>query len=285
MVHTITRYKWAALLLPLVLVGVVFHSLIWAFLTSGTQTPQAQIETTPMSITSSPHNPTVVQVCFDTPPLYSSNLAHAAAVAIAEKIDSLVTFGSPGLVFFSSFLTSHSYGNEAVSFSVPAVVALPPSPVPQHSSDPYKDRQYKNAYEKAVSSWQQTVSSMQGQLHTLQAQVHGETNKLRHLNFPYDASGSDVLGCLADASTNFQAVKGVKVLLIASDLVNTTSTKEIGALSLSGVVVRVLYHTCVGSPADCSTRDSYWKSYLLRSGAVSVQFFTVAQSTALQETF
>ncbi len=285
MVHNIIRYKWAGLLLPLVVVVVMFHSSIVGFLTGGTQAVQEQGSQTPLSITSPATRPTVVQLCFDTEPLYPSSLAHAAAVALADKIDASTTFNTSGLVFFSSFLTSHSYGNNAVSFSVPAVVPLPAQPVQPHSSDPYKESLYKKAYEKAVASWQQTVHTMQGQLHTLQAQVHEETNKLRTLHFPFDAKGSDVLGCLADASSNFQGVKGVKVLLIASDLINTTSQHDIGSLSLAGVAARIFYHTCIGSVADCQARDSYWKTYLLRVGARSVQFFTPAQSSALQETY
>lgn len=86
MIQKISRYKLYGFALPCIVLVVVFHSIIFAFLTGGTHTPQAQGSPTPMSITSSSHNPTVVESCFDTPPLYSSTLAHAAAVAIAELI-------------------------------------------------------------------------------------------------------------------------------------------------------------------------------------------------------
>lgn len=286
MVQKISRFKWVGVALPLLVAVVLFHSSILAFLTGGTQSSQEQGTPTPITLTSPSTRPTVVQFCADTPPLYSSNLAHDAAVSLADKIDATVTFHTQGLIFFSSFLTAHSYQNTAVSFSVPAVAALPSMPpVPVYPSDPYKAATMKHDYQKSVATWQQTVNIMQAELHTLQAHIHEETNKLRTLHFPYDATGSDVLGCLADAAANMQGVKGVKWLLIASDLVNTTSEKDTGSLSLSGIGVRAIYHTCVGTPNDCQGRDSFWKQFLLHAGAASVQFFTPAQSTALQETF
>ncbi len=228
-----------------------------------------------------------VQACLDTPPLYPSPLFHQAAGAIADRIDQAVTANSGGLAFYLTEITSQSFQNDVLSFSVPAVAAYPspPSP-PRLTDDPYKNAALKQAYQQALLAWQQTIRTQQHNLALLQAKIKGETNTLRSLTPVVDPVADDIYGCLQEAQQHFHAASGEKVLLIASSLSNNTLLQATNRIDLTGVSVRIIFHTCVPPVAAiCQANDLQWKQLFLQSGAKSVAFYDPAQEAAVPVTF
>src|SRR5205823_6360993 len=110
----------------------------------------------------------------------------------------------------------------------------------------------KAAYKKAVACWNETVSTMKTSvLPSIKQAVSVNTDRIRALKFPYNDRGSDIPGAYAEAARNLLGLpaKTVKVLVLASDLVSTTSLDSVGSFSLVGVAVAVLYHTCLDNNA------------------------------------
>lgn len=280
MLSSINRYKWVAIPLICLALAVIFHQPILDYL--GESNTPAQTGLPPIATLSTSPSQNVVHFCMDGPPLYPHALAHQAAETLADKLDSLVVPGSSGMIVYASFIASRSYENDAISFQIPAIKAFPLAPAqPAYGSDQYKNSLLKSDYGKNLKAWQQTIMQLQASLSQLQASVKQETNKLRALVSPDDPDGSDIRGCLVEASQHFQSAQGSKTLLIASDLYSSTSSSFAGSFSLPNVRVKVIWHTCFSTTAICSANDGYWKQQMLSAGATSVQFFDPATSNAL----
>src|SRR5437773_2221349 len=134
MVPFIIRYKWVALLLVVVVAAVVFSPSILPWLLSGTGKAQ---ETAPVVTTTPlPFHPTYVEFRVDTPPYYT--FGHQAAVKMADILDASVQFGSHGIVFHCSYISSRSYFDQCKSLIIPAVPPLSPLPQqPKFTADPF----------------------------------------------------------------------------------------------------------------------------------------------------
>jgi len=167
-----------------------------------------------------------------------------------------------------------------MQLSVPAFPADPAAPVPPKvGDDPYHNADMQQAYQHAYADWQRQLIARHQQLGLLRSQVKQWTNRLRDLPIPYDNTGADVYGCLQTASQHFQGVGGEKMLLIASPLINNTMLQASPTISLAGVTIKIIWHTCVPNvAASCQANDASWKHLFLHLGAHSVTFFDVAQS-------
>jgi hypothetical protein len=250
--------------------------LIASLFGCGKQNPSS-----PPTITNPVYRPSIaLNIEIDTPPLYG--LGHTVALAVANKIDAMATrINSGGLLIFVCLISSHSFEDCPVNFKTPAILSfvLPPS-VPHCGSDPYACSQLKQAYQKALASWQVIHASQLNNVAQVRAWVHTQTDKIRSLTFRYDDTGSDIFGALATASQNLQGVKAAKYLLLASDLVSTTTRQDVGQFSLSGVQVEAIFRTCTDNKT-CQQYTAYWLSVARSAGALSFHTYSPAQSQAL----
>lgn len=227
----------------------------------------------------------VVQVCLDTPPLFSARFFREAAIAIADRVDASVTVNQFGLAVYVTLITHNSFQNDAFQFSVPAFPADPASPPPPTlGDDPYANAQSQSDYQKAFAAWQEALISQHHKLALLRAQVKKWTDTLRSLPAPFDNTGADIYGCLQDASLHFQGVTGKKILLIASPLINNTLLQASPNISLSNASVRVIWHTCTIA-STCQANNAYWLHMFVKFGSKDVTFFDPAQSAVEKPTF
>jgi hypothetical protein len=226
----------------------------------------------------------VLETCLDTPPIFAAHYFHEAATAIANKIDTAVTVNQGGMVVYVTLITHDSFQNNAFQFSVPAFPADPAPPVKAAQGDnPYDNATAQQDYQNAFASWQVALVTQHQKLAGLRSQVKQETDKMRSEGAPYDNTGADVFGCLDTASQHFQGVTGEKFLLIASPLINNTLLQA-ATISLAGVSVRVIWHTCTIA-SICQSNDANWKKRFLQFGAKDVQFYDPAQEEASPVTF
>ncbi len=227
----------------------------------------------------------VVQVCLDTPPLFSARLFREVAKAIADRVDSSITVNQLGLAVFVTLITHDSFQNDVLQFSVPAFAADPVSPIPpKQGDDPYANAKSQSEYQKAVDAWHEVLISQHHKLELLRAQVKQWTDTMRSLPAPFDNTGADIYGCLQDASLHFQGVTGEKFLLIASPLINNTLLQASQKISLADASVRVIWHTC-SIASVCQSNNAYWQHIFLKYGAKEVTFYDPAQSAVEEPTF
>ena len=222
-----------------------------------------------------------LDVEIDTPPLY--NLGREVALTVANKLDELASrINSGGVVVFVCRISSRSFEDCPISFKTPAISAFEmPPPVPTCGSDPYQCSTLKQAYKKALSSWQAVHTMQVNNVTSVRAWVHQQTNKIRSVSFPFDGIGSDIFGAVVTGAQNLQGINTQsKYLLLATDFVSTTSMQDIGSFSLKGVSVAAVYRTCSDNQF-CQQSNSYWSNVLRSSGASSFQVYSPATSQAL----
>lgn len=275
---TLTKYRFLVVLVALGIVVLLFRANIVTWLSQGGSQKSNNGQVGVMIPTPSDKPLTIIQYCRDTKPLYT--LGQNADRAVANNIDSFVQFDTGGMVFYASYIASHSYEHNAISFTIPSVAKqIVPPPAPQYGSDAFKNTLLKDAYEKALAAFRVSSSIQQKNLAVLRVQVHQETNTMRTLPDIFDDKGSDPLGCIALAAQHFQGQAAVKELLIASDMVTTTSMQSIGHISLTGVSVKLIYRTCLlGIAARCQSDNAYWTRFFITAGAKEVQILDPAQS-------
>ncbi len=292
MTSTLTKFRWLIIVLSIALLISLFLSLfgkdiapVVNWLTDpGTPAPSLE----PYKQT--PYQPYVaLQFDIDGPPLYDGKYAHEAAVAVANRIDASVpgSGGGGGMDILVCYISSHSFENCLPSYHIPAVTPFPPLPHEPVCGDNQFDCSVReNQYHKDLAAWKQTISGFQKELAAIRSQVKRFTDRLRNLPPYFDSKGSDLIGALAMASRNLETMKGRRVLLIASDLISTTSEKTTGAFSLSGIEIRVIWHSCaVMDAATCQANDNYFKQFTLKAGAKSFATYSVPVSEAEQITF
>jgi hypothetical protein len=274
------RFWWVPVVLVVLVLAVIFGPSMLTWFTSGTGKSQGTI--TIATPTPLPYHPTYVEFRVDTPPWYT--LGHQAAVKMADMLDASVKQGSNGIVFHCGYISSHSYFDRCVSFVIPAVPPLPPPPQkPKFTGDPYKDAKLRSDYQKTLASWQDAINATQKQLAAIRAQVHQETDQLRKMKFFYDDKASDPLSAITLASEHFQGVTAGRELLIASDMVQNVNPQDAGTITLTGVVVKLIYRTCtLSNAAACQANNAHWVRFFKQAGVKDVQIFDVAQSEALQ---
>lgn len=277
-----SRFK-TTVLVSVFLVGGILCSSFLTACGSGKPNPPS-----PPTIVNPPYRPFIaLNIEIDTPPLY--NLGREAALAVANKIDEMATRNnSGGMVIFVCRISSHSFEDCPVSFETPAIPAfvLPP-PAPVCGSDPYACSTKKQAYQKALASWQVVHTRQVNNLASVAAWVHQQTDKIRSsMSFPWNNTGSDIFGALATASQNFLDLgRNVpKYLVLATDFVSTTTMQQSGSFSLAGVKVAAIYRTCSDN-AYCQQSNSYWSSVVRSAGATSFQVYSPAASSALGLSF
>ncbi len=280
MVPFIKRFKWVALLLPVLVLAVAFGPSMLSWLSSGTSKVQKTISVaTPTPL---PFHPTYVEFRVDTPPWYT--FGHQAALKLADMLDASVKPGSNGIVFHCSYISSRSYFDQCLSFVIPAVPPLSPMPQPpKFTSDPYKDAKLRVDYQKVLTAWQEATVTTQKNLAATRALVHQETDQLRAIKFLADNNASDPMSSIALASEHFRGVTGHKELILASTMIQNVPIQNAGAITLPGVDVKLIYRDCIlASAAACQKNLSDWRGFFKNAHTKSFQAFDVEQSQTLQ---
>ncbi len=283
MVPFINRYKWVVPFLVLAAVLVVFNRPILSWLSSGSGNPQGNIPTPTATL---PFHPEYVEFRPDTPPFFT--FGHQAALKMAALLDASVQFGSNGIVFHCSYISSRSYFDQCASFVIQAVSPLPASPPPPHyTGDAFKDAKLRSDYQKALASWGNAVKVVQAQLDMIRARAHQEIAQLAAMKFPFDDKASDPASGISLASVHFQGVSGKKVLILASTMIQNVPLQNAGTINLQGVDVKLIYYDCIlPTAAACQANLAFWDHFLkVNAHAKSFQAYDVEQSDALQTLF
>lgn len=236
----------------------------------------------------------IVDACINTPPI--SSYFRLAAAVIADRVDSYITVNEGGLLVYVSYISSHSFGDEAWHVAVPAIPAdegqptLSPTPNPASFTNPYDHANavatVTRANTQITTSWQAQLKSNHEKLAAIRAEVKKATDTLRAITPPFDPVANDYLGCLADASQHLANtnVNAEKYLIIVDPHENNTLVNASSSINLSGVSVREIFRSCAVASV-CQATDHADEQLLRSYGARDVQIFDVAQSEALHITF
>jgi len=273
-VTSLSRYKWVVLLLLVIVLAGVFHQALQDALLGKKPT------STPPIVINLPYRPLVnIHYCKDGEPFYANAIAKQADNAVASAVDGLVTANQGGVDVFASYIDSSSFGKTALTIKIPAVSAAPLPPAYPNLSDPYRQASAMKAYKKQLPLWQASFNAWRKNFAQVQADAHQKTDGLRNLKpAPFDNSGSSIWGCLDTAWLNFQGVRGKKVLLIASEMVQNVTDPLPTGFTLSSVTVEIIFHTCITTAAACAANDANWRQIFKRYGANRVTFTSVQES-------
>lgn len=228
----------------------------------------------PVVLSSAYQPDTTLQVCLDNTTSYPPAYLHEASVTLADRIDAYISPNEGGLTVYIALIEADSFQRDILSFRIPAIPALTARPVA--TSDPY-------SYSQHLTQWKKDAQKLSSSLNTLRQSVKPLTNKLRSLRL-HEVDGTDIPGCLDDASAHFASARTRNILLIVSDMQNNEDAQWSSHLNLHHAIVHVLYRTCQVQ-RDCEQNDQFWSRKLFAYGASSVQFFDPSESHALQLTF
>jgi len=198
-----------------------------------------------------------------------------AASNIADRIQSYISPGMAGMFVDVSLIEVNSLQNAYVSFSVPAIQAIPPKPQP--GNDPYQ-------YATALQEWKKTVAQINGLVTSVRATIKPYLDKMRSLHLQ-EVGGTDLPGSADSAAAEFSHFPtGNKMLLYVSDMQSNVNTQFSTHINLYGAKVRVIYRVCQIESA-CEQNDGLWTKQFRAWGASSYEAFDPAQSHAEHITF
>ncbi len=255
------RKKHAAVLVPLCL--FVLLSVSCGTGIGGTPSP-------------TPYKPFLaLHVCGDNTVSYPQQFLQEAARNIADRIEGYISPNMGGMFVDFSLIEVSSLQNTYVSFSVPAIPAIPPKP--QAGNDPYK-------YATALRDWKKQVASVNALVASVRASITPSLDKLRSIHLQ-EVGGTDIVGCADTAADEFSHFPtGNKVLLYISDMQGNVDVNFSKHINLHGSIVRTIYRVCQVERA-CEQLDSYWSKQFKAWGSSSYEAFSPAQSSAEHITF
>jgi hypothetical protein len=229
-----------------------------------------------------------LQVCLDiTGSYYPSDEFNQAKQEVSNAIDAAVAPNTDGLVAYVGVIAANSYQDESSSlftievpkidpFSPPPVLLPPPTP----TGDPYTDstavRHVNAANAQAQANYQAVLKDRYSQLAQVRARVHAQTNRLRAYAPPV-SYGTDEFGCLERGARRLQTVRGDKLILLSTDLQNTTMAEYVNGLNLSGIRVKVMFFRCADAGA-CADTTAWFTGVCQKAHVKSLNFYDVAQS-------
>jgi hypothetical protein len=216
-----------------------------------------------------------LHICGDNTASYPQQFLQEAARNIADRIDSDVLPNRGGMFVDFSLIEVNSLQNTYVSFSVPAIPALPPKP--QAGSDPYK-------YATALRDWKKQVASINALIASVRASIKPSLDKLRSIHLQ-EVGGTDIPGCADTAADEFSYItNGSKVLLYVSDMQSNVDMQLSKHINLHGAIVRTIYRVCQVQSA-CEQNDAYWSKQFKAWDASSYTAYSPAQSSAEHITY
>ncbi len=216
-----------------------------------------------------------LHVCGDNTVSYPQQFLQEAARNIADRIEGYISPNMGGMFVDFSLIEVSSIQNTYVSFSVPAIPAIPPKP--QAGNDPYK-------YATALRDWKKTVASVNTLVASVRASIKPSLDKLRSIHLQ-EVGGTDIPGCADTAADEFSHVtNGNTVLLYISDMQSNVDMQFSKHINLHGAIVRTIYRVCQVERA-CEQNDAYWTKQFKDWGASSYEAFSPAQSSAEHITF
>lgn len=230
-----------------------------------------------------------------TSSVYPSPYFTNAVRAVANAIDQRVQLNEDGATIYIGLINHNSFRSEStvLVITVPPLPADPPRPalhpMPHATGDPYQDAQNQQKVisenNAMLATWQQILLKDHAILGEVQAQVKRQTDQLRRLAPEVDNQATDIHGALARANLRFRdAPKGVKELILETDLQENTDEQVVDGVNLSGVHVKVFFHPCENA-SDCQANDRYWRKVLSLAGARDVSIIDPAQSQTIQNLF
>lgn len=241
-----------------------------------------------------PHQPyRVVQYCPDTSKSVPEMVFHDSNNKVADWIDQAVQPNSEGLLLYANLITANSFAprSTVLQITIPPLPPDPPKPVPQAmptpTGDNVADAQARHRIEEqntqAIQEWQQQLAKNHERLAQVRGQVRQQTDHLRGLNDP-GADHTDVFGCVKRGSLRFQGINGKTLLLLATDLINTTWQEWTPDYPLPNTQVDVIFHYCSDAPT-CDANDANWRQTFLHAGASVVAMYDPAESMTLPNPF
>jgi len=207
-------------------------------------------------------------------------------------LDSSLNVNEGAVQVYISYITSHSYLNDAFSFSVPALgadqeLSLSPTPNPAKYNSPYDHANAVATVTRANATVIATSQDAWQQNHEKLAAAHAlvkkYTSRLRSLPNVWDAAGEDIAGCLQEASERFQGFHGRKTLILASPLVRMVNASNL--INLSDSIEVIDWSCAFASASDCASEKSTWVQRLLSFGASHVTIHDPQQSVVEPPTF
>ncbi len=216
-----------------------------------------------------------LHVCLDNTLSYPIQFQQEAVQNIADRIDSYITPNMGGMLVDVNLIEANSLQDTLVSFSVPAIPAIPPKP--QSGNDPYK-------YAAALKEWNKTVPKVNSLVASVRAQIKPSLDTLRSFH-KQEVGGTDIPGCADTASGEFAHVtQGNKLLLYVSDMQNNIDVQFSKHTNLYGAAVRIIFRPCQVQSA-CQQNDAFWTQQFKAWNASSVEFFSPAESEAEKVSF
>jgi len=217
-----------------------------------------------------------LHVCLDNTLSYPVQFQHEALQNIADRIDSYITPNMGGMLVDVNLIEANSLQDTFVTFSVPAIPAIPPKPQ-AGGNDPYK-------FSLAMRDWKKTVAQVNSLAASVRANIKPYLDTLRAFH-NQEVSGTDIPGCADTASGEFSHFpKGNKLLLYISDLQSNIDVNFSKHINLFGAKVRVIFMPCQLQSA-CSQLQAYYTQQFTAWNASSVEFFSPAESEAEKITF
>lgn len=204
----------------------------------------------------------VVVVCIDASRSYPTAERESARNAVAKALPKLVVPGRKASTVYVYTIGVNTYGKPPeLKLNIPALqdepVAVGASPGPFQGS-----RVSGNAQE-FIERWgelrDQAVSS-----------AHAEGRRLNSLKVSASESGTDLGGCLKNASEQFAdpSRKGPRHLVMASDL-DPDGLQQQSTARITGAAVSVVNFTC-SQAVRCDARKTRWTKKFRELGASTV---------------
>jgi len=207
---------------------------------------------------------------------------------MADWIEKLVQPAQDGTLIYIRWINFNSYSDQSQALApieIPAIEPYPAALTPLPSPQPFRPDQRATATigtQQTKTAYDDTRKRVDNGVSQTRLDIHQKVAGLRQL--PYRSLGpSDIWGCPQRATELFQAVKGAKYLVIASDM-EIVGPQQRVEVHLDGVKVIVIDYKC-DSAFECSSKTKYWNTELGKAGAASVTFYSPDQTTAIDQLF
>ncbi|MFJ4710865.1 hypothetical protein [Streptomyces sp. NPDC088785] len=204
----------------------------------------------------------LVVVCLDTSSSYPTARREAARDAVAAALPKLVVPGRKAGKVYVYTIGVNTYGEPPkLELTLPALRGEPVSA--DGSSAPLQGSHVSGSAQKFVDRWKKLHDR------ALSA-ARAEGRRLRALNVSPSAPGTDLGGCLKNASEQFadRSGKGVRHLVMASDLA-PDGLQQQSTARMTGAAVSVVDFTC-SQAVRCDARKKRWTKKFHDLGAATV---------------
>ncbi|MFD7240405.1 hypothetical protein [Streptomyces massasporeus] len=204
----------------------------------------------------------VVVVCFDTSSSYPTVERESARKTVAEALPKLVVPGRKASTVYVYTIGVNTYGKPPkLKLAIPALRGRPAAV--GASPAPLQGDQVSGNAQKFIERWGELRDEA-----VLSASEEGR--RLESLNVSKSESGTDIGGCLKNASEQFAdpSRKGPRYLVMASDL-DPDGLQQQSTVRLAGATVSVVKFAC-SQAVRCDARKARWTKKLRELGASQI---------------